>query len=98
MSRRYITLCYPDWAVHLVRAALIQAVEVSACALVAELANVSTAPVMGAPEVTWLWTLKITLSPLVKFSNGKGHCPLIPMTERSAMPSGLALTQPMFQS
>jgi hypothetical protein len=49
-------------------------------------------------HLTWLCTLAVTRSPLVKLSKGSGHWPLIPMTGRSAMPSGLARTQVIFQS
>ena len=48
--------------------------------------------------LTWLCTLAMTWSPFVKLSKGSGHCPFIPMTGRSAIPSGLARTQVMFQS
>ena len=35
---------------------------------------------------------------MVKLSRGSGHCPLMPMTGRSLIPSGLARTHPRFQS
>ena len=47
---------------------------------------------------TLLCKFTITRSPFVMLSNGSGHCPLIPMTRRSACPSGFAVVQPMFQS
>jgi hypothetical protein len=60
--------------------------------------SVSVRVLCRTHHLTWLCTLATTRSPLVKFSKGSGHCPLIPMTGRSAMPSGLARTQVIFQS
>lgn len=68
--------------------------------------SMKVAPRMYRPwkcsEVDWLpselRTLTTSWSPTSTRMMGMGHWPLMPMTGRSAMPSGLAVTQVMLKS
>lgn len=99
MPGRNIALSNANWSVHVISSILVQTMKMCTGALVAQLGTqLAVCRVWCLMSHTWLCRLTMTRSPFVKFNSGRGHCPLMPMTGRSAMPSGFALTQPTLKS